>query len=660
MEKNMAQRRYEQLLEAVRYHNERYYVYDDPEIDDYEYDALTRELKVIEKEYPEFVRPDSPTRRVGGEALRQFEPVAHAVQMGSLQDVFSKEDVKEFDQRVRESVEAPEYIVETKIDGLSVSLEYRDGKFFRGSTRGDGFVGEDITVNLRTIQTIPKELKDKLPLLEVRGEVYMPKSSFAELVRLQEEEGQKPFKNPRNAAAGSLRQKDASVTASRNLDIFIFNIQQIEGKQLDTDTQSLDYLREQGFPVVPTYRKFRKIEDALDEIDRIGGERDSLEFCIDGAVVKVDGFSQRETLGSTSKFPKWAVAFKYPPEERETVLEDIEINVGRTGVLTPTGIFEPVLLAGTTVSRATLHNQDFIAEKDIRLGDRVLLRKAGDIIPEVVAVISHREGARPYSLPELCPSCGGKAIREEGEAALRCTNTECPAQLARNLIHFASRDAMDIEGMGPAVVEQLIEKNGVSSPVDLYDLKAEMLEKNERMGKLSSQNLIRAIENSKKNPLYRLIYALGMRFIGQRSAKLMTERFPSMDRILAASEEDFNSIEGFGSVMANSAYTYFQMPQTVKMIERLREHGLCMEEERKDISSSFQGMTFVLTGTLPTYTRSQAAGLIEQNGGKVSSSVSKKTTYVLAGEEAGSKLAKARELGVRIINEEEFNRMLEK
>lgn len=660
MNKEQAKKRYDELVAVLQYHSERYYVLDDPEIDDYEYDKLSQECKALEKEYPAFVTPDSPTQKVGGEALRQFTQVRHEVQMGSLQDVFSKDEVREFDSRVRETIPTPEYVVETKIDGLSVSLEYRDGRFVRGSTRGDGFVGEDITVNLRTVQSIPKELKQPLPFLEVRGEVYMPKASFAELVKIQEEEGQKPFKNPRNAAAGSLRQKNAEITAARNLDVFIFNVQRIEGMTLHSHAESLDFLASLGFPVVPRYQRFSSIEDVLCEIDEIGKIRESLEFSIDGAVVKVNSFTEREALGATSKFPKWAVAFKYPPEEKITTLTDIEINVGRTGVLTPTGLFEPVTLAGTTVSRATLHNQDFITEKDIRLGDRVILRKAGDIIPEVVAVVSHREGSEPYLLPGICPSCGGMAIREEGEAAFRCTNTECPAQLLRNLIHFASRDAMDIEGMGPAVLEQMVQNKQIASPVDIYNLTAEQLEGNERMGKLSAQNLISAIQKSKGNDLYRLVYALGIRFVGQRSAKLLADRFGNMERVVNASEEELNAIEGFGSVMATSVYSYFQMPENRKMIEKFKEHGLNMTAHRTVIADLFQGMTFVLTGTLPTYKREEAAALIEQNGGKVSSSVSKKTTYVLAGEDAGSKLIKAQQLGIRILNEDEFNEMIGK
>ena len=650
--------KYLDLIETIRYHSEKYYVQDAPEIDDYEYDMLLQDLKKMEQAHPEWVTPDSPTQKVGGEALRQFTPVVHEVQMGSLQDVFSEEEVVEFDRKVREVIPAPEYVVETKIDGLSVSLEYENGIFVRGSTRGDGFTGEDITVNLRTIENIPKTLPEAIPFLEVRGEVYMPISAFEELARVQEEEGGKAFKNPRNAAAGSLRQKDPAVTASRKLDLFIFNIQQVRGKTFTSHVESLDFLKKMGFPVVPGHPNCKNATDLLEKIHEIGQSRNALQFGIDGAVVKVDNFTDRETLGSTSKFPKWAVAYKYPPEEKETTLLDVEVAVGRTGVLTPTAIFEPVLLAGSTVSRATLHNQDFITEKDLRIGDRVIIRKAGDIIPELLRVVSHAPDSEPYRLPEVCPSCGSLVAREADEAALRCNNPECPAQLARNLIHFASRDAMDIEGMGPAVVEMLLEKGQISSTVDIYDLTEEILKQNEGMGEKSAQNLLAAIGKSKENDLSRLIFALGIRHIGQRSAKLMAEHFRSMEAILAASQEEISQIEGFGTIMAESVHRYLQMPQTRDLIDKLRQRGLNMNCLTAPKADKFQGITFVLTGTLPTYKREEAAALIEANGGKVSSSVSKKTGIVLAGEEAGSKLVKAQQLGIRIINEEEFNAML--
>lgn len=653
-----ARQKIEQLRETLDYHAQKYYNEDDPEIDDFEYDRLMNQLKALEAQFPQFVSADSITQHVGGEANRLFSPVTHTVQMGSIQDVFSEEEVLDFDRRVRETISEPVYVVEPKIDGLSVSLEYQNGKFVRGSTRGDGFVGEDITANLRTISAIPDTLPHPPAFIEVRGEVYMPAESFLRLIREQEEEGQKPFKNPRNAAAGSLRQKDATVTASRGLDVFLFNVQQSEGTDLRGHAQSLEYVRSLGLNIIPFYQVCHSAEEVIAEIRRIGTVRNSLPFGIDGAVVKVDDFAQRTLLGSTAKFPRWAVAYKYPPEEKETVLLDVAVQVGRTGVLTPTGIFEPVILAGTTVSRATLHNQDFISEKDLRIGDRVILRKAGDIIPELVSVVAHAPEAEPYLLPEICPSCGGKVIREAGEAACRCINPECPAQLLRNVVHFASRDAMDIDGLGPAVAEQLIERGLVRSPADLYTLKAEDVAEGERMGALSAANLIAAIEKSKENDVSRLIYGLGVRHVGQKTAKQLAEHFRTMDRLQQASAEEIAGLEGFGGIIAESVADFFALPQTGELIAHLTELGInmnCLEAEKGD---RFAGMTFVLTGTLPTYRREDAAALIEQNGGKVSGSVSKKTTYVLAGEEAGSKLTKANQLGIPVISEEEFRRML--
>ena len=553
------------------------------------------------------------------------------------------------------------YVVEPKFDGLSVSLEYRNGIFVRGSTRGDGSVGEDVTENLRTIKTIPKKLTRAVPFLEVRGEVYMSNESFLKLLERQELNEEKPFKNPRNAAAGSLRQKDSRITAQRELDIYVFNIQQIEGVVLNTHKESLDYLTELGFHTPPFYNCYDDMDDVVKEIQRIGKQRGGFSFPVDGAVIKVNAFHDRELIGSTSKFPKWAEAFKYPPEEKETALLDIEINVGRTGVLTPTGLFEPVLLAGTTVSRATLHNEDFIKEKDIRIGDTVVLRKAGEIIPEVVSVKAHKPDSKPYQMPEHCPSCGSKVQREPGEAALRCDNTQCPAQLLRHLIHFVSRDAMDMEGLGPAVLEQLVAHQLVSSPVDLYSLNKEALVDLERMGEKSAENLLNAVEKSKGNDFYRFIYALGIRHIGLRAAKLLTQRFPTIDQILKATPEEIAAIDGFGQIMAESAAYYFSLPETRTLIDSFRTKGVNLEsfekEESKDLR--FSGKTFVLTGALPTYTRAEAGKMIEDRGGKVSSSVSKKTSFVLAGEEAGSKLTKAQKLGIPIISEEEFLAMLQ-
>lgn len=650
--------RIKELREQLHYHNHKYYVEDNPEIEDYEYDKLLRELETLEGEHPELITPDSPTQRVGGAADTLFSPVVHQVPMESLQDVFSKEELLDFDRRVRETVEAPRYVVEPKIDGLSVSLEYENGVLVRGSTRGDGVTGEDVTANLRTIRSVPLRLTCPLPFLEVRGEVYMPRGSFEKLVERQELNEEKPFKNPRNAAAGSLRQKDSQVTASRGLDIFLFNIQQIEGETLTGHAQSLERMRELGLKIIPFYRVCSSIEEVLGEIARIGDLRGSLPFDIDGAVVKVDEFEQRRRLGSTSKFPKWAAAFKYPPEEKETVLLQVEVNVGRTGTLTPIGIFEPVTLAGTTVSRATLHNEDFIEEKQLRIGDTVVLRKSGDIIPEVVAVTRHADHAVPFQMPAQCPSCGAPVVREEGEAAIRCDNPECPAQRLRHLIHFASRDAMDIDGLGPAVLEQLMANGLVQSPPDLYRLKAEEVAQIERMGEKSASNLLAAIEKTKANDLYRLLFALGIRHIGQKAAKLLAQHFKRMDALFDATEEEIAEIDGYGSIMAQSVAAFFALPQTRHLIEALKACGLNMEDKSVVEDTRLEGQTFVLTGTLPTLTRAQAGKLIEEHGGRVSGSVSKQTTYLLAGEDAGSKLTKAQKLQIPILTEEEFRKLL--
>ena len=661
MDLENARKSAEELRKKLNYHAKKYYEEDNPEITDYEYDMMLRELEGIELAYPELVTEDSPTQRVGGAALNKFTPVTHEVPMESLHDSFSEEELFDFDRKVREVVPKVSYVVEPKFDGLSVSLEYRNGIFVRGSTRGDGSVGEDVTENLRTIKTIPKKLTRAVPFLEVRGEVYMSNESFLKLLERQELNEEKPFKNPRNAAAGSLRQKDSRITAQRELDIYVFNIQQIEGVVLNTHKESLDYLTELGFHTPPFYNCYDDMDDVVKEIQRIGKQRGGFSFPVDGAVIKVNAFHDRELIGSTSKFPKWAEAFKYPPEEKETVLLDIEINVGRTGVLTPTGLFEPVLLAGTTVSRATLHNEDFIKEKDIRIGDTVVLRKAGEIIPEVVSVKAHKPDSKPYQMPEHCPSCGSKVQREPGEAALRCDNTQCPAQLLRHLIHFVSRDAMDMEGLGPAVLEQLVAHQLVSSPVDLYSLNKEALVDLERMGEKSAENLLNAVEKSKGNDFYRFIYALGIRHIGLRAAKLLTQRFPTIDQILKATPEEIAAIDGFGQIMAESAAYYFSLPETRTLIDSFRTKGVNLEsfekEESKDLR--FSGKTFVLTGALPTYTRAEAGKMIEDRGGKVSSSVSKKTSFVLVGEEAGSKLTKAQKLGVPVISEEEFLAMLQ-
>lgn len=651
------EKKIEELRKTLRYHSDRYYNDDAPEIEDYEYDMMMRELKELEEKYPEYDAPDSPTKKVGGVADNSFESVAHSVRMESLQDAFSKDELREFSNRVEDTVSDVNYVVEPKIDGLSVSLEYRDGVFLRGSTRGNGDVGEDVSGNLRVIHNIPLKLNKSIPYIEVRGEVYMPKKSFERVVDRQIINGEKPFKNPRNAAAGSLRQKDSSVTASRGLDIFVFNIQQIEGVELSSHKESLDFIKELGFNTIPTYKKVDNIEDAIAEIDRIGEARGSLEYDIDGAVIKVDDFSQRDILGSTAKYPKWAIAFKYPPEEKQTKLLDIEIAVGRTGVLTPTAILESVHLAGTTVSRATLHNQDFINEKGIAIGDVVTVRKAGDIIPEVLCVNEHNSNS-VFKFPDVCPSCGEKVYRDEDEAAIRCINPECPAQLLRNLIHFCSRDAMDIEGLGPAIIETFVNEGMIAKTYDIYNLDFNKILSLEGFKETSANNIINSVNNSKNNDLSKLIFALGIRHIGAKAGKLLADYFKDIDLVMNASVDDILQIDGFGKIMAESVVEFFSSDSTKELIEMLKEAGVNMKSTNVVEDTRFSGMTFVLTGTLPTLKRAEASKIIESFGGKTSSSVSKKTTYVLAGEEAGSKLDKANKLGVQVISEEEFKEMI--
>ena len=658
MNREEARSRTEELRRLIAYHSKKYYDEDAPELEDDEFDALTRELRELEAAYPELVTPDSYTQTVQGDLSSLFTPVRHEVPLESLQDVFSLEELREFDRRVRETVSDPTYVVEPKIDGLSIALEYVDGRFIRGATRGDGQTGEDVTANLRTIRSIPEKLARLVPHIVVRGEVYMPRESFARLVTRQEENGEKTFKNPRNAAAGSLRQKDPSVTKGRDLDIFVFNLQLVEGETVTSHAQSLELMKELGFHIIPFYRQVTSIEEVIEEVRRIGEQRGNLSYDIDGAVVKVDDFDQRRQLGSTAKFPKWASAYKYPPEEKHTHLLQVEINVGRTGVLTPTGVFEPVTLAGTTVSRATLHNEDFIREKELRLGDTVVLRKAGDIIPEVVRVEVHDPDGEPVEMPKECPSCGSEVHREEGEAALRCDNPECPAQQLRRLIHFASRDAMDIEGLGTAVSEQLVEEGLVHSAYELYGLEREQVAALERQGDKSAENLLAAIEKSKGNDLYRVIYALGIRHIGQKAAKLLADHFGSMERVMQASPEELNVIDGFGEIMAESVVRFFALPQSQHFVEQLQAAGVNMLCRTERTDSRFAGMTFVLTGTLPHLKRDEAAAMIEKLGGKTAGSVSKKTSVVLAGEDAGSKLVKAQQLGIRVIDEEEFMDMV--
>jgi DNA ligase (NAD+) len=650
--------RAEQLRNELNHHIYRYYVENENDIEDYEYDMLMRELDAIEKKYPELLTVDSPTHRVGGQADGLFETVVHTVKMESLQDAFSHDEVRDFNKRVKDVFSSAEYVVEPKIDGLSVSLEYVNGVFTRGSTRGDGVQGEDITANLRTVKSIPLRLKKDIPFIEVRGEVYMPRDVFLKIVEKQELKGEKPFKNPRNAAAGSIRQKNPKITAERNLDIYVFNIQQVEGVEIKGHYESLVFLKELGFKTIPFFNKFNNIDDTLKEIERIGDIRYTLPFDIDGAVIKTDDFSMREVIGSTAKFPKWALAYKYPPEEKTTKLIDIEINVGRTGVLTPTAVFEPVLVAGSTISRATLHNEDFIIEKGIRIGDTVIIRKAGDIIPEVLSVVKHEENTKPYKMPEFCPSCSSPVHREEGEAAIRCDNPDCPAQLLRVLIHFCSRDAMDIEGLGDAVLETLLNQGLISKIADIYRIDFEKIAQLEGMGKKSADNMRNAIEKSKENDLSKLLFAFGIRHIGQKASKLLSDHFLTLDNIISATKEEILQIEGFGEIMAESVVEFFALPQTQQMIEELKNFGLNMESQREIKDNRFEGMTFVLTGTLSTYGRKEAQEIIESYGGKASSSVSKKTTYVLAGEAAGSKLKKATDLGITIIDESQFAEMI--
>lgn len=653
-----AEKRANELRDKINQCNYQYYVLDAPTISDYDYDMFLRELENIESEYPELISEDSPTHRVGGLADNTFEKVPHTVQMGSLQDVFNYDEVREFDVRIRENVQ-PVYTVEPKIDGLSVSLEYIDGLLTRGSTRGDGFIGEDVTQNLRTVHSIPLKLKMPIPFLEVRGEVYMPRKSFEEVVQTQIENDEEPFKNPRNAAAGSLRQKNSKITAQRKLDIFVFNVQQIDGHTFANHDESLDYLKEQGFKVLPSYKTVDNIDDAIQEIERIGTQRFELPFDIDGAVIKVNNLEDRNQLGATAKFPRWAVAFKYPPEEKETTLLDVEINVGRTGALTPTAIFEPIQLAGTTVSRAVLHNQDFINEKDIRIGDRIVVRKAGEIIPEVLRSVSHQPDSITYQIPEYCPSCGEKVIKDGEQAVYRCVNPNCPSTIYRNIIHFASRNAMNIDGLGPALIQDLIDSNQIHNSADLYYLNREKLLELDRQGEKSTDNLLEALENSKKNPLSRLLFGIGIRNIGQKASEFACAKFDTMDRLMLASVEELSEIDGFGETMARSLTDFFSREENRQLIERFRSAGLNMTEPKRNIGNALTGLTFVITGTLPSLSRNDAKTLIESNGGKVSSSVSKKTSYLLAGEEAGSKLTKAQELSVPILTEENLKSMIE-
>ena len=659
MELEQAKQRAEELRRVIERNNRLYYMENAPELEDFEYDALTRELKAIEAEYPQLVTPSSPTQHVNEAASSKFSKVAHTVKMESLQDAFSFEELREFDARVREAGVEPQYVVEEKIDGLSVSLEYQDGRFVRGSTRGDGLVGEDVTENLATIRAIPKTLPPGAPeFLEVRGEVYMPHDAFFALKEEQELQDKVPFKNPRNAAAGSLRQKDAKITAARGLSIFVFNLQQVRGRSFARHSETLDFIKHMGFPVSPRYRVFTSIEDALKEIEAIGQMRGTLAYDIDGAVIKVDDLAAREALGSTNKFPRWAIAFKYPPEVKETVVREVEVSVGRTGVLTPTAVFDPVFLAGTSVSRASLHNEDIIRSLDLRIGDTIRVRKAGDIIPEVIGVARHGDGTEPYRMPDTCPSCGAPVVHLQDEAALRCVNPECPAQSLRNLIHFASRNAMAIDGLGEAVAVQLTERGFVHTVADLYSLTKEQLLQLDKFKDKSAQNLLDAIEASKQNNLDKLVFGLGIRNIGDKAAAQLAENFGSMQALAAASGEEIAAIDGIGAVMAQSVTEFFARSGTADLLARLQAAGVNMEWHGEKKGTALAGMTLVVTGTLPHLSRQEAEALIVQNGGKASGSVSKKTAYVVAGEAAGSKLTKAQTLGIPILDEAGLYRLI--
>ncbi len=650
-----------ELRQRLETYNYQYYVLDAPTVSDFVYDKLLRRLEELEEENPELKSPDSPTQRVGGAALTTFAPVEHPVPLESLQDVFSFEELEEFDRRLRETVPDAQYSVEPKIDGLSVALEYENGVFVRGATRGDGRIGEDVTENLKTIRSIPLHLPESAPEhLIVRGEVFMPKPVFAALNEEREMRGENLFANPRNAAAGSLRQQDPKVAAARKLDILLFNIQLADGVEFGTHLETLEFMERMHMKVIPRFL-CGTVQEAEERIRQIGDGREAYPFDIDGAVVKLNSLAGRETLGSTAKFPRWAAAYKYPPEQKESVLKGIVIQVGRTGVLTPKAVIAPVRLAGTTVTNATLHNQDFITEKDIRIGDTVLVQKAGEIIPEIVSVCREKrpEGAEPYVFPSVCPVCGAPVERDEDGAAIRCTGAECPAQLMRHLVHFASRDAMDIEGLGPALIQSLVQAGFVKTPGDLYRITAQDVEQLERMGKKSAENLIAAVEKSKGNDLSRLLFAFGIRQVGQKAAKSLAARFGSLEKLRDAGLEELTAVPDIGEITAQSLISWMNAPQSIHLIETLKEAGVNTESLAAPVGDRFAGMTFVLTGELEHFTRKEAGEQIEQLGGKVSGSVSKKTTYVVAGEAAGSKLKKAQELQIPILSEQDLIDMMQ-
>ena len=665
MEKQEIKKRIKELRKKTEYYAKKYYDEDKPEISDFEYDMLMVELRNLENENPEFKSKESLTQKVGGHVKEGFEKVTHEVPLQSLQDIFNLDEINEFDERIRKKadengIEDIKYVVETKIDGLSAALEYKNGKFIRGATRGNGLVGEDVTQNLKTVKTIPMEITDKIDIT-VRGEVFIAKEDFEKMNQEREENEEELFANARNAAAGSLRQLDSKITEKRPLDIYIFNVQKIEGKKFNSHFEELEYLEKQGFNVNPIRISCKNLEEVKKAIKKIGEMREKLTFGIDGAVIKVDDLKFREILGTTAKTPRWAIAYKYPPEQKETKLKDIICQVGRTGVITPMAILEPVKVAGSTISKTTLHNEDFIKEKEIKIGDTVVIQKAGDVIPEIVKVIKEKRTGEEhdFEMPKNCPVCGAEAIREEGEAAIRCTGIECPAKLFRNLVHFVSREAMNIDGLGENIIQQLLDKGLISNIADIYELKFEEIASLKKNGKKFAQNLIDSINASKQNDLYRLITALGIRHVGGKASKLLARKYKSIDNIAKASFEELSEINDIGEVMANSIKEFFIQDQTRDLIQKLKIAGVnTVSLEQENTDNRFDGKTFVLTGSLQRYTRKEAEDIIEKFGGKTSSSVSKKTDYVLAGEEAGSKLTKAQSLGVNIITEEDFSNMI--
>ena len=665
MDKKQAEKRIKELRKQVEYHAKRYYDDDNPEITDFEYDMMMLELRTLESQFPELITKDSLTQKVGGTVKEGFQKVEHEVPLQSLQDVFDFDEIEAFDERVKKQaeengIENPQYVVETKIDGLSAVLEYVDGKFVRGATRGNGLVGEDVTENLKTIKTIPQELSEKINIT-VRGEVFISKKDFEEMNQEREENEEETFANARNAAAGSLRQLDSNITKNRPLDIYIFNVQKIEGKEFNSHYEELEYLRKLGFNVNPVLIPCKDTEEVIKAIQKIGEDRENLTFGIDGAVVKVDDLNLRKIMGTTSKVPKWAIAYKYPPERKETILKDITFQVGRTGVITPMAILEPVKVAGSTISKTTLHNEDFVKEKGLKIGDRVIIQKAGDVIPEIVeAVVSKRTGEeKDFEMPKVCPVCGAEAVREEGEAAVRCTGIECPAKLYRNLVHFVSREAMNIDGLGENIIGVLLEKKMISNIADIYDLKFEDIASLKKNGKKFAQNLIDSINASKENDLYRLITAFGIRHVGVKAAKILAKTYNNIDNLAEADVENLSQVEDIGPIVANSIREFFEQEQTKDLISRLKQAGVNTQRLKEDDEDErFTGKTFVLTGSLENFSREEASNIIEKFGGKTSSSVSKKTSYVLAGEDAGSKLTKAQNLGVTIITEQEFADMI--